>query len=110
MAKGFRLIQRGFDQSQSNVASGTSIALAGGGRVYRVTGTTTINIIRAPAAGSPVVTLIFAASVTVNDEGTSSGNLRLAGAANFSATADDTLTLVWNQLDSKWHEAGRSVN
>ena len=108
--RNFRLIARGPDQAQENVASATDIVLAGGGQVFRITGTTTINTILAPSRGSPVVYLIFTAGVTVNDESTSSGNLRLAGSANFSATAQDVLTLVWNITDSMWHEVSRSAN
>jgi hypothetical protein len=37
-----------------------------------------------------------------------SGNLRLA--SNFTPTADDTLTLVWDSTTSLWYEIARSVN
>lgn len=96
--------------AKEDVASATDITFSRESQIYRITGTTTINTITAPALGSPVIHLIFTASLTVNDEATSSGNIRLAGAADFSATADDVLTLVWNSTDSKWHEVSRSVN
>jgi len=51
-----------------------------------------------------LIRLIFLASLTV----TNGASLMLAGAANFSATADDVLELVWN--GTKWREAGRAIN
>lgn len=96
---------------QADVASATNISLTRQASIWRITGSTTINTIAAPSAGvSPLLTLIFASTPTVNDDSTSSGNIRLAGGSNFAATADDVLTLVWNSTDSKWHEVSRSVN
>lgn len=45
---------------------------------------------------------LFESSLTVTD----GNNLKLNG--NFSATADDTLTLA--RVGSNWYEVGRSVN
>lgn len=56
------------------------------------------------------LTLIFTGAITVYDTsgGTSGANIKLNGAANMSATANDTLTLVYD--GSYWLEIGRSVN
>ena len=54
-----------------------------------------------------VVSLHFDAGVTVGHNIGSDGFF-LAGAVNFVATADDTLTVVWN--GSRWEELSRSVN
>jgi hypothetical protein len=97
-------------QTQANVASATDITYITTSGLWRITGTTTINTITAPSIGNPKLVLIFTANTTVNDDSTSSGNIVLAGGANFSGTADDVLTLVWNSTSSKWIEVSRSVN
>lgn len=86
------------------VASASTIAIAIGQRVVSISGTTGITSITATGHKGAVVTLIFAASLTVTD----GSNLKLAGGANFSATADDTLTLACNGTD--WFEVARSAN
>lgn len=73
--------------------------------VFVVTGTTTVTAIQHAATyASKRISLQFAASLTV----TNGASLKLAGAANFSATADDILTLASD--GSVWREVGRSVN
>lgn len=68
---------------------------------YLVTGTTNVTSITAGRQGQLVV-LGFDNALTVVD----GGNLALAG--NFSTTANDTLTLLWN--GTNWLEVSRSVN
>jgi hypothetical protein len=85
------------------VASATTTAL-GLGDVFHITGTatiTTMNTCDATNSGRRV-TLIFDAGSTLTD----GGNLRLA--STFTATADDTITLVCDATN--WFEASRSVN
>ena len=95
----------------SDVASADEITL-GDGNFFDVTGTTTINHITKTGweAGS-VVTLQFDASVTVtHNAGSPTGteaDILLSGAGNFSATADDTLTLVYDGVT--WREIARTV-
>jgi hypothetical protein len=94
----------------ANVASGTNIVLGADGNFFMITGTTTINTISAAGwqAGS-VVVLMFNASVTVTNAGAGTGaSLLLQGAANLSATANDTLSLIYN--GTNWVEVCRSVN
>jgi hypothetical protein len=68
--------------------------------VVTVSGTGAIN-------GRPVVLrFVTVAGTAVYTDG--SGNLRLA--SNFTPTADDTLTLVWDSTTSLWYEIARSVN
>jgi hypothetical protein len=91
-----------------DVASATTITL-GDANYFDITGTTTVTYITTtgwdPGA---IVTLQFDGSVTVTHNGGSpvagtSAAILLAGAGNLSATASDTLTLVydgttWRQL------------
>jgi hypothetical protein len=87
----------------ADVASASTIVATG--NIFHVTGTTTITAIdTANIQAGTELTLIFDASVTVQN----GASLKLSGAANFSATADDTLTVVYD--GSVWRERGRSVN
>jgi len=88
-------------QDSTTVASGSTVTPPAIGNVITVTGTTTINNVQVSRVGR-IITLLFTDPVTVND----TGNLKLAGA--FSATADDTLTLVYD--GSYWLEISRSAN
>ncbi|KKN71749.1 hypothetical protein LCGC14_0418150 [marine sediment metagenome] len=84
-------------QKGSDVASATDITL-GAGNYFDITGTTQIDTIVATdwTAGS-VVTLQFDASVTVKHNTAGVGAVMLlAGAVDFSATANDTLMFVFD--------------
>ena len=101
-------LQRG----TATVASANNLAL-GEANVNALTGTTTVNCVSSSGwTSGSVVWLTFSTSLTVtNNSGTCSGSddpLFLAGAANFSATADDVLTLLWD--GTNWRETARSVN
>jgi len=93
----------------ADIASANDITLGDDGNYFDITGTTQINTIAATnwQAGS-VIILQFDASVTVahNTAGTGASIL-LSGASNFSATADDTLTLVYD--GTTWRETARTV-
>jgi hypothetical protein len=74
-------------------------------QIVNVTGTTTINNINDPAQwAGKAVALKFEATVQL----VNGAALKLAGAANFNATAEDMLTLVSD--GTAWREAARSVN
>lgn len=96
----------------ADVASADEIALGTDGNYFDVTGTTTINHITKTGwqAGS-VVVLQFDASVTVtHNAGSPAGteaSILLSGAGNFSATADDTLQLVYD--GTTFREVSRTV-
>ncbi len=86
----------------SAVASATALPLPTG-RVFHVTGTTTITSITSTNFQSgAVITLIFDDVLTFTD----GSNLKLAG--NFVTTADDTITLAYD--GTNWYEIARSVN
>lgn len=94
------------------VASANNLTLGLDGNTFHITGTTTINAITIAnwQAGS-VIRLIFDGSVTVKNNTAGGGGtavMKLAGAADFSATADDVLTLVYD--GTSWFEQSRSVN
>jgi hypothetical protein len=84
------------------VASAATLALQGNGS-YKISGTTTITAITGVPAGAEI-TLIATAAWTL----TNGANIQLAGAANFVATADDSITLV-SDGTTLW-EKSRSVN
>ena len=96
----------------TDVASADAITL-GDGNFFDITGTTTINhMLTTDWQDGSVVTLQFDASLTVTHQAGGAigdqADFFLAGAANFSATADDTLTLVFD--GTNWKEVCRSVN
>lgn len=93
---------RGLLGGGAAVASATALPVPTG-RVFHVTGTTTIDSITATNFQSGVViTLIFDGILTVGD----GNNLKLNGA--FVTSADDTLTLVFD--GSNFFEVARSTN
>lgn len=86
----------------ASVASATALPLPTG-RVFHVTGTTTVTSITSTnfAAGA-VITLIFDGILTFTD----GSNLKLNG--NFVTSTDDTITLVYD--GTNWYEMCRSAN
>jgi hypothetical protein len=60
-----------------------------------------------PAGDGQRITLMFTNGFTTIANG---ANVKLAGAANFVGTADDTLSLVYDNTTGAWRETGRSVN
>lgn len=87
----------------SNIASAGTIALTGG-NVFHITGTSSISTINTCDSNNSgrFVTFIFDSTAGVLD----GSNLKLNG--SFSATADDTISLVCD--GSSWYETARSVN
>ena len=98
--------------SGAAVASAATITLGGDGNVFALTGTTAIDFITKTnwQAGS-IIVLLFNTSITVNHDTGSPGAtvqpILLSGAANFSGTANDSLTLVNDGTD--WREIARTV-
>lgn len=92
----------------SDVASATDITL-GNGNYFDITGSTTIETILPTGwtAGS-VVILQFDGALTVkHNTGTGGAPFLLAGAADFSTGADDTLMVVYD--GAYWREVSRTV-
>lgn len=96
----------------ANVASTGNLTLGTDGNVFHITGTTQINAITTAdwQAGSELI-LIFDASLTVKNNtagGAGTAVMLLAGGADFSATSNDVLTLIWD--GTSFFEKCRSVN
>lgn len=95
----------------TDIASAGTIT-AGSANVFDITGTTAIDYLTTTDwANGSMVTFQFDASVTVNhNTGSVPANTKpflLAGAANFSATAGDTLTVYLHE--DGWREMCRTV-
>lgn len=85
------------------IASAATIAPDGECIFYEVTGTTNITSIgNAAAYAGRMLALKFTGTLTVTD----GGNLKLGG--DFSATADDVLTLLSD--GTNWYQVGSSAN
>lgn len=67
-------------------------------------GTPTITNFLKPHVGKPF-TILFTGATIISDN----ANIKLLGAANFTGTADDTMTLVYKS-DGIFYEISRSVN
>lgn len=91
------------------IASASIITVPTTGSLFKVTGTTGISAVNLTASYiGKEITLIFAASLSVtHNSGTTVNTIKLNGGANFSATADDTLTLVSD--GNQWIEKARSA-
>jgi len=109
---GIGVIGRIIGAKGADVASADEMALGTDGNYFDITGTTTINHITNTAwVAGAIVVLQFDASVTVtHNAGSPAGteaSILLSGAADFSATADDTLTLVYD--GTTFREVSRTV-
>lgn len=93
----------------ADVASAGDITLGTDGNFFDITGVTTINTISSTAwAPGSVIFLQFDGSVTLaNNTAGAGARLLLSGSANFAATADDTLTLIYD--GTFWRELARTV-
>ena len=100
----------------ADVASANNLVLGNDGNTFEITGTTQINLIsNLGFQNGTVIRLMFTSTPTVkNGQATSTTNitLLLAGAADFSATANDILTLQLGEIGGTqaWREISRSVN
>lgn len=99
----------------ADVASANNLALGSDGNVFEITGTTQINLISNVGwQNGSKITLLFTSTPTVKHNQTTSSTditIQLAGAADFAATAGDTLTLVLSEIGGTqaWREIGRAV-
>lgn len=93
-----------------------AITLGSGGNAFEITGTDAITLIsNTNWHNGSVVTLLFTSTATLTDGTANSGTdigMELAGNTNFTASADDTITLVLGEIGGtqRWFEVGRSVN
>jgi hypothetical protein len=96
----------------ADVGSANDMTLGDAGNLFQITGTTQINRITTTGwLQGAEITLKFSGSVTVTHQGAATSGalarLNLAGAVNFSATANDVLKLVYDGTD--WFEVSRTV-
>lgn len=95
----------------ADVASSTDLGL-GDGNYFKVTGSTQIEgIFSSGWTGGSIVVLTFATTVTVNHNGSPDigDPFLLAGSTPMIATANDTLTVIYDAVNSLWREISRSV-
>jgi hypothetical protein len=97
----------------SVVTAANNLSLATTADYFQVDGATQINLIASTGRiGGSIVTLKFNSTPTVKHGQATSGvnkQIKLAGAADFVASADDTLTLRYDSTDSVWYEMSRAV-
>jgi hypothetical protein len=99
----------------SDVASANDLTLGSDGNVFEITGVTQVNrIVNTSWQNGSQVTLFFTGSVTVADAQASAGaniTILLAGGANYSATAGDSLVLMLAEIGGTqaWREISRTV-
>lgn len=99
----------------ADVAAANDLTLGADGNTFEITGATQINAITTSGwlLGS-MITLLFASTPTVKHNtagGAGTAVILLAGAADFSATAGDTLTLRYSDIGgtSAWREMSRAA-
>lgn len=101
----------------TDVASTAGVmTLSNTGNVYEITGTNTVTAINnTNLKNGYEVTLLFTSTATLTDGTANSGaaiGIELAGNANFTGSADDTITLILGEIGGtqRWREKCRSVN
>lgn len=95
------------------VTAANNLTLGLDGNYFQITGATQINLIDNTAwPGGSWITLKFNSTPTVKHNQAVSGAfkpLMLAGAVDFVATANDTLSLRYDATDALWYETSRAV-
>jgi hypothetical protein len=104
---------RTFGTQGAAVASANNLSLGTDGNYFQITGNTQINLLEgATWTGGSIVTMKFNSTPTVkHNQAVSGANkpILLAGAVDFVATANDTLTLRYDSTDAVWYEMSRAV-
>lgn len=97
----------------AQLTAANNLVLGADGNRFQVAGATQINLIdNSSWQGGAIITLHFQTTPTVKHNQAASGNnkpLMLSGAVDFSATANDQLTLQYDSTDAKWYEIARTV-
>lgn len=109
-----QVVANRFEEAQGAVlTAANNLTLGGDGNYFQVNGATQINLIlNTDWQGGSVVTLKFNSTPTVKHNFAASGNnkpVMLAGAVDFVASANDTLTLRYDSTDAVWYEQSRAV-
>ena len=101
----------------TDIASATNIVIPNDGNTFELTGTTKVDLIsNLGFQNGAEITLVANESVDIDDGTATSGTnitITLAGGADFSMTADDTLKLVLSSTTASgqaWRELSRSAN
>jgi hypothetical protein len=108
--------KRVLDAQGADVASANDLTLGSDGNVFEITGAVQINAITTASwQNGAKVTLLFTSTPTVKNNTAGGGGtavMLLAGGADFSATANDSLTLVLSEIGGTqaWREISRSAN
>jgi len=104
-------------QQGADVASvAGAITLGSDGNVFEITGTNAITLISNVGwQNGSEVTLFFTSTASLTDGTANSGTdigMELAGNANFTGSADDSVTLVLSEIGGtqRWREKCRSIN
>ena len=106
---------RRLDNQGADVASANDLTLGSDGNCFEITGTTQVNrIVNTGWQNGSKVTLLFTSTPTVKHAQASAGAniiILLAGAADFVASAGDTLTLMLCEIGGTqaWREVARAV-
>lgn len=99
----------------ADVASANNLTLGTDGNAFEITGTTQVNLIDNTGwENGSMITLLFTSTPTVKHNQATSGSnitIQLAGAADFAATAGDTLTLMLSEIGGTqaWREVARAA-
>lgn len=105
-----------FSQGTDVASAAGAITLSTNGNTFEITGTAAITLIsNAGWVNGSEINLVFTSTATLTDGTANSGTdigMELAGNANFTATADDVVTLVLCEIGGtqRWREKSRSVN
>lgn len=93
-------------QTITTFTDGATTPAVSAGNIFKAsnTGATTITNFTSPGGGQVIRVICTNGNTTIQNN----ANVKLAGAANFTCTADDVLTLLWD--GSSWRETGRAVN
>jgi hypothetical protein len=93
------------------VASANNMTLGSDGNMFHITGNTQINTIASTNwQGGSKITLLFDSNPTLKHATAGTGAaLKLAGAADFAAVSDSTLSLVYDSSAGYWYEIGRKA-
>lgn len=110
---GLQMSLRSQEKQGANLTAANNLTLGSDGNYFQVDGNTQINLIlNTNWQGGAKVTLKFNGTPTVKHNQGASGNnkpILLVGAADFVATANDTLTLRYDATDAVWYENSRAV-
>ena len=105
-----------FNQGVDVASAAGAITLGSDGNVFEFTGTDAVTLISSTGyKNGSEITLLFTSTASLTDGTANSGaniGFELAGNANFTGSADDSITLILCEIGGtqRWREKCRSVN